>query len=357
MSTQLPYIQNLLDDPAVERIMIDGWKYVYVEKNDHFEDVPTPFHTEDELYGLVQAFAKILNIQVNELNPLISLRMPDGTRADMILPPISVVGPAITILKARPQKIQLGDLFKWGVLTQAAADFLKACIEARVNIAISGGTGSGKTTLMKVIAQWIPLEERILLLQQVMSDAGLPHKRLIRLETRPPNVEGRGAVTMLDLMQGALRMRPDRILVEELMGAETFEMVSAMNRGHDGCMFTLSSISPRDTLSRLERFIAMAIPELPLIAIREQICSAIDLIVHQELMRDGSRKIVCISEVQGLDKGVIVLEDIFLFEQTGIENGAVQGSLRPSGIIPRFLDKLNSAGIQLPVSIFTPDNG
>jgi pilus assembly protein CpaF len=357
MSIQLPYIQYLLDDPAVERILIDGWQHVYTEKANRFEDVPTPFTNEEELYGLIQAMAKALNVQVDEKKPLASFRMPGGTRAEVILPPISMVGPAVAILKVNPRQIQLEDLLRWGTLTQTAADFLKACVEARLNTVISGYTASGKKTLLKIMARWIPLDERVLLLQRVMSDAGLSHPRLIALETRPPNAEGQGAVTMLDLVQGALRMRPDRILVDELLGAETYELVFAMIRGQDGCLFTVNSVSPRDALSRLERLNALGYPELPLIAIREEIAAALDLIVQLEQVLDGGRKVVSISEVQGMDNGVIVMADIFRFEQTGYVAGIVQGSLRPTGTIPLFLDKLSRAGIQLPVSMFTPDTG
>jgi len=357
MSIQLPYIQNLLDDPAVERLMIDGWQHTYVEKNGRFEDVPTPFKNEGELYALIRAMAKALNVQVDEKKPLASFRMPGGTRAEVILPPVSMIGPAVATLKVSPRQIQLEDLLRWGTLTQTAADFLKACVEARLNIAIAGYTASGKNTLLRIMARWIPPDERILFLQHVMSDTGLPHPRLITLETRPPNPEGQGAVTMLDLVQGALHMRPDRILVDELLGAETYELVFAMIRGQDGCLFTVNSVSPRDALSRLERLNALGYPELPLIAIREEIAAALDLIVHLEQMLDGSRKVVNISEVQGFDNGVIVMADIFLFEQTGYMGGVVQGSLRPTGTIPLFLDKLSRAGVQLPVSMFTPGSG
>jgi pilus assembly protein CpaF len=357
MSIQLPYIQYLLDDPAVEKIMIDGWQHVYTEKANRFEDVPTPFANEEDLYGLIRAMAKALNVQVDEKKPLASFRMPDGTRVEMILPPISTVGPAVAILKVDRRQIQLEDLLRWGTLTQTAADFLKSCVEARLNTAITGYNASGRKTLLRIMARWIPLDERVLFLQHVMSDAGLPHPRLITLETRPPNAEGQGAVTMLDLVQGALRMRPDRILVDELLGAETYELVSAMIRGQDGCLFAVNAISPRDALSRLERLNALGYPELPLAAIREQIAAALDLIVHLEQMLDGSRKVVNISEVQGFDNGVIVMADIFLFEQTGYVDGIVEGSLRPTGTIPLFLDKLNRAGVQLPVSMFTPGTG
>jgi pilus assembly protein CpaF len=355
MSTPLPDLQPWLDDPAVERILIDGWQHVYVDKNGSFEDVSTPFQNEEELYALIHTIAEAYGLQVDESKPLASFRLRDGTRVDVALPPISLVGPAVTVMKVRAQPIQLEDLLHSGAITQPAADFLRACVEARVNIAISGAAGAGKSSLLKIMARWIPLDERILFLQDV-GLPGLPHPRLVTLETRPANIEGSGAVTLRDLVQCALRMRPDRILVEELLGGEAFELVEAMNRGHDGCLFTLNSYNPRDTLARLEHLLGLGNPEFPLIALREQISSAIDLNVHMECLRDGSRKIVTITEVTGMDKGVIIMSDIFCFNMTGYVNGVVQGTLRATGIVPKFLDHLKSAGIELPDCMFTPDN-
>jgi len=353
MPTPIPHIQSWLDDPAVERILIDGWQHVYVEQNNQFVDVPTPFQNEGELYALIHTLADARGVQVDEQHPLASLRMPDGTRIDIVLPPVSLVGPAVTMMKAIPQPIQHEDLIRSGSLTQAAADFLRACVEGRLNIAISGGTASGKSTMLKIMARWIPLDERILFLQEV-GQSGLPHPRLVTLETRPPDRQGMGAVTLRELVQCALRMRPDRIIVEELLGGEMSELVPAMNRGHDGCLFSVHSNGPRDTLGRLELLFGKGDPEIPLSAVREQISSAIDLIVHLERLRDGSRKIVLISEVRGMESGVIPLANIFLFDQTGYADGAVQGTLRPTGIIPQFLDALNAAGIQLPERMFAP---
>jgi pilus assembly protein CpaF len=353
MPTPLPHLQPWLDDPAVERIMIDGWQHVYIEKNGNLEDVPTPFQNEDELYALIHAMAEARGIQVDEQHPLASFRLRDGTRADVVLPPVSLVGPAVTVMKVRLQPIQLEDLLQSGAITHTAVDFLRACVEARVNIAISGATGAGKSTLLKIMARWIPLDERILFLQDV-GLPGLPHPRLVTLETRPPDRQGQGEVTLRDLVRSALRMRPDRILVEELLGGEAFELVEAMNRGHDGCLFTLHSYNPRDTLTRLEYLLGLGNPEFPLIALREQISAAVDLIVHMECLRDGSRKIVNITEVTGMDKGVIMMSDIFLFEMTGWINGVVQGNLRSTGIVPKFLDALSAAGIHLPDSMFKP---
>jgi pilus assembly protein CpaF len=260
----------------------------------------------------------------------------------------------VTVLKIPPQPIGLEDLLQSGALTRPAADFLRACVEARVNIAISGPANAGKSTLLKIMAGWIPPDERLLFLQSV----GLPgftHPHLVTLETRPPNLEGSGAVTMRDLVQMALRMRPDRILVEELLGDEAFELVGAMNRGHDGSLFTINSNGPRDTLSRLEQLLGLGNPEYPLIALRELICVAIDLVIHVERLRDGSRRIVHITEVPGMDKGVIMMTDIFLFDMRGYESGAVVGSLRATGLVPKFLDKLIACGILLPDSLFKLD--
>ena len=353
MPTQFPYIQSLIDDPEVMRILIDGWQHVYVEKNDRFEDVSNIFQNEDELYALIQDMAKELKKPADKMNPITWLRASDGMRVDMILPPVSLVGPAVSILKVNPHQIMLDDLLHSGALTQPAADFLKACVQGRVNIAISGCTASGKSTLLKIMARWIPLDERILFLQQ-FGEAGLPHSRLITLETCPPNAEGQGEVSMLDLVLSALRMRPDRILVEEIQGEETGELVNAMNRGHDGSLFTLNSNSLRDTLTRLERLVGMNDPELPLRAVREQVSGAVDLVVHLERLRDGSRKIVNITEVSGMENGIITLTDIFLYEIRGFQGGAIVGSLRATGLIPKFLDNLVSHGSQLPMNLFTP---
>jgi pilus assembly protein CpaF len=260
----------------------------------------------------------------------------------------------VTVLKVHHQAIQLEDLLHSGGITQPAADFLRACVEGHIDIAISGATAAGKSSLLKIMASWIPQDERILFLQSV----GLPgfsHPHLVTLETRPPNIEGFGAITLRDLVQSALRMRPDRILVEELLGGEAFELVEAMNRGYDGCLFTLNSYNPRDTLTRLEHLLGLGNPEFPLIALREQISAAIDLVVHMECLRDGSRKVVNITEVTGMDKGVITMTDIFLFEMKGYLNGAVVGILRPTGLVPKFLDYLEAAGIHLPDSMFALD--
>ncbi len=350
-STPIPHLQPWLDDDSVERILIDGWQHVYIDKNGNLEDVPTPFQNEDELPALIQALAESRGLQVDEQHPLASLRLRDGTRVDVVLPPVSLVGPAVTVSKVRPQPFQLEDLLHSGAITQPAADFLRACVEARLDIAISGATASGKSTVLKIMARWVPLDERIFFLQDA-GLSGLPHPHLITLETRPPDRVGQGAVTMRDLVQIALRMRPDRILVEELLGEETSELVAAMNRGYDGCLFTLISHSPRQTLGRLEQLIGLGEPELPLRAIREQISAAVDLIVHCERLRDGSRRIVEITEVAGMDKGVILLTDIFLFDYTGYVNGVIQGRLRATGLKPKFLEHLEAAGIHLPDSIF-----
>jgi pilus assembly protein CpaF len=352
ISTSLPPLQPWLDDPAVERIMIDGWQHVYVEKGGSFEDVPTPFQNEEELYVLIHTIAEAYGLQVDESKPLASFRLRGGTRVEVILPPISLVGPAVTVMKLRAQPIQLEDLLNSGAITQPAADFLRACVEARVDIAISGAAGAGKSSLLKIMANWIPQDERIFFLQSV-GVPGFTHPHLVTLETRPANIEGSGAIMLRDLVQSALRMRPDRILVEELLGGEAFELVEAMNCGHDGCMFTLNSFGPRDTLARLEHLIGLGSPEIPLIALREQISAAIDLVVHMAVLRDGSRKVVNITEVSGMENGVIMMTDIFLFELTGYENGAVQGRLRATGLVPKFLDYLKAAGIELPDSMFT----
>jgi len=351
MSVNLPYIQTLMDDPTIQDILIDGWQRVYVEKNGVLEDIPTPFQSEEELYGLIYTIAGEHGKQVFEKTSIASFRLADNSHAEVIVPPVSLTGPAITILKSPTQNIQLEDLLKYGSLTQAAADFLRACVEARINIIVSGGASSGKTTFLMIMAGWIPQSERILLLQN-FANRILTQPRLISLETCPPDLEGKGEVTMVDLVRSALRMRPDRIIVQELVGSETYDLLGAMNHGHDGSMASLHANNPRDVLSRLEMMAGKGNPELPLRALREQISSAIDLVVHYEYMKDGSRKITNITEVTGIEDTVITMADIFVFDLTGYEEGKVMGSLRATGFIPRFLEKLDRVGIHLPVSMF-----
>jgi pilus assembly protein CpaF len=275
----------------------------------------------------------------------------DGSRVNAVIPPISLVGPVLTIRKFAKKPITVEQLIQYGSITPEAVEFLKACVSARINIVVSGGTGSGKTTLLNVLSGFIPGDERILTIENA-AELQLRQEHVVTLESRPSNIEGRGEITIRDLVINALRMRPDRIVVGECRGEEALDMLQAMNTGHDGSMTTAHSNSPRDTLGRLETMVLMAGMDLPVRAIREQVSSAVDLIVHQERMRDGSRKVVNVTEVSGMEGDVITTTDLFVFEQMGFENGKIVGKLRPTGLRPKFMDKLEAAGIHLPASTF-----
>ena len=292
-----------------------------------------------------------LGRRIDESSPYVDARLPDGSRVNPVIPPISLVGPVITIRKFSRNPITVEQLVGFGSISPEAVEFLKACVEARLNVVISGGTGSGKTTLLNILSGFIPADERILTVENA-AELQLRQEHVVTLESRPANIEGRGEVTIRDLVVNALRMRPDRIVVGEIRDAAAIDMLQAMNTGHDGSMTTAHSNSPRDTLARLETMTLMAGMDLPVRAIREQISSAVDLIVHQERMRDGTRKVTHITEVTGMEGEIITLTDLFIFEQVGYENGKVIGRLRPTGLRPRFMEKIEIAGINLPPSIF-----
>jgi pilus assembly protein CpaF len=292
-----------------------------------------------------------LGRRIDESSPYVDARLPDGSRVNAVIPPISLVGPVLTIRKFSKNPITVDQMIQFGSLSAESVQFLKACVEARLNIIISGGTGSGKTTLLNVLSSFIPSDERILTIENA-AELQLRQEHVVTLESRPPNIEGRGEITIRDLVINALRMRPERIIVGECRGGETLDMLQAMNTGHDGSMTTAHANSPRDALARIETMCLMAGMDLPVRAIREQVASAVDVIVQQERMRDGTRKVTTIAEVSGMEGEVITMTDIFLFEQSGTENGRIIGRLRPTGLRPKFMDKIEAAGIQLPPSIF-----
>jgi pilus assembly protein CpaF len=281
----------------------------------------------------------------------VDARLPDGSRVNAVIPPISLVGPVLTIRKFSKNPITVDQMIQFGSVSAEAVQFLKACVEARLNIIISGGTGSGKTTLLNVLSSFIPADERIITIENA-AELQLRQEHVVTLESRPPNIEGRGEITIRDLVINALRMRPERIIVGECRGGETLDMLQAMNTGHDGSMTTAHANTPRDALSRIETMCLMAGMDLPIRAIREQVASAVDLICQQERMRDGTRKVTTVTEVSGMEGDVITMTDIFVFEQTGTENGRIIGRLRPTGLRPKFMDKIEAAGIHLPPSIF-----
>ncbi|MBC7242541.1 MAG: CpaF family protein [Anaerolineae bacterium] len=344
-------LEPLLEDPTITEVMVNGPKKVYIERNGKIERTNIEFEDEDHLRRIIDRIVSPLGRRVDESSPMVNARLPDGSRVNAVIPPISLIGPVLTIRKFAKTPLQVEDLIRFGTITPEAVEFLRACILARLNIIISGGTGSGKTTLLNVLSGFIPNDERIITIEDA-AELQLRQEHVVTLEARPPNIEGKGQVTIRDLVINSLRMRPDRIIVGEVRGGEALDMLQAMNTGHDGSLTTCHSNSPRDTLARIETMCLMAGMELPLRAIRQQIASAIDLIVHQERMRDGTRKVVSITEVQGMEGDVIVLSDIFTFEQTGIENGKIIGRLKPTGIRPKFMDRIEAAGIKLPPDIF-----
>jgi pilus assembly protein CpaF len=282
---------------------------------------------------------------------MVDARLADGSRVNAIIPPLSLVGPVITIRKFSAQPLTVEDLIRFGTATPEMFEFLEACVKARLNVFVSGGTGSGKTTMLNILSSFIPDDERIVTIEDA-AELQLRQEHVVTLESRPANIEGKGAIPIRELVRNSLRMRPDRIIVGECRSAEALDMLQAMNTGHDGSMSTGHANTPRDMLSRLETMVLMSGMELPLKAIREQIASAVDLIVHQNRLKDGSRRITNITEVQGLEGDVIVMQDIFVFEQTGFEDGKIIGKLRPTGIRPKFVEKFEVSGIHLPPNVF-----
>ncbi len=344
-------LQPLLEDETITEVMVNGAKNVYIERKGKIVRVPVSFESNDHVMRIIDRIVSPLGRRIDESSPYVDARLPDGSRVNIIIPPVSLIGPVITIRKFFKHPITLEQLIQFGTATEECLEFLKACVESRINLVISGGTGSGKTTLLNILSGYIPADERIVTIENA-AELQLRQEHVITLESRPANIEGRGEITIRQLVINALRMRPDRIIVGEIRDEAALDMLQAMNTGHDGSMTTCHSNSPRDTLSRLETMTMMAGMELPVRAIREQVSSAIDLVIHQERMRDGTRKIVNITEVTGMEGDVITMTDIFLFEQVGYENGRVVGRLRPTGLRPKFMEKIEAAGLHLPSSIF-----
>jgi pilus assembly protein CpaF len=344
-------IEPLLSDSSITEIMVNGAKQIYIERSGKIFREPASFESDDHLMRIIDRIVAPLGRRIDESSPYVDARLPDGSRVNAVIPPISLVGPVLTIRKFSADPITVQQLIDFGTITAESVEFLKACVVARINVIISGGTGSGKTTLLNVLSQYIPVDERIVTIENA-AELQLRQEHVVTLESRPPNIEGRGEVTIQHLVVNSLRMRPDRIIVGEIRAEEALDMLQAMNTGHEGSMTTAHSNSPRDTLSRIETMTLMAGMDLPVRAIREQIASALELVVHLERMRDGTRKVTHIAEIQGMEGDVITMTDIFVYEQTGYEDGKVIGRLRPTGLRPRFVDKIEQSGINLPASIF-----
>jgi pilus assembly protein CpaF len=344
-------LEPLLDDETITEIMVNGANQIYVERNGKLEEVKASFEDDEHTMRIIERIVSPLGRRIDESQPYVDARLPDGSRVNAIIPPLAISGPTLTIRKFSKTPLTVEDLISFGTITRESIEFLKACVISRLNIIVSGGTGSGKTTLLNVLSGFIPATERIITVENA-AELQLRQDHVVTLESRLPNIEGKGEVTIRELVVNCLRMRPDRIVVGECRSGEALDMLQAMNTGHDGSLTTAHSNSPRDTLARLETMCLMSGMDLPVRAIREQVASAVDMIVHIERMRDGSRKIVNVTEVQGMEGDVIVMQDIFTFEQTGFEGGKVIGRLKPTGIRPKFMEKLEAANIHLPPSIF-----
>lgn len=347
-------IQTLLDDPDVTEVMVNGPKKVYIEKGGKLTKTPVAFDDDDHVLRIIDRIILPLGRRVDADSPTVDARLPDGSRVNAVIRPVAIDGPSITIRKFKKDKLSIQQLIEYGSLTANMAEFMRACVISRLNIVISGGTGSGKTTLLNVLSSYIPEEERIITIEDA-AELQLQQDHVMRMETKIANVDGTGAVSIRELVRNSLRMRPDRIVVGECRGGEALDMLQAMNTGHDGSLTTLHANTPRDALSRLETMVLMAGMDLPLKVVRQQISSAVDLIIQQTRLKDGTRKITAITEVVGMEGDTVVLTDIFKFEQTGVgENNKVVGELRATGIRPIFTPRLEASGFKLGGDIFMP---
>lgn len=344
-------LEPLLDDPEITEIMTIGYSKVYIERKGLLEEVPVRFESEEHLRRIIDRIVAPLGRRIDESSPLVDARLPDGSRVNAVIPPIAIDGSALSIRKFSKIPITVQDIINFGTTTVEQMEFLRACVIAQFNIIVSGGTSSGKTTLLNILSGFIPGDERIVTIENA-AELQLRQDHVVRLESRPPNIEGKGEITIRDLVINALRMRPDRIVVGEVRGGEALDLMQAMNTGHDGSMGTAHSNSPRDTISRVETMCLMAGMDLPMRAIREQIAAAVHMICHQDRLRDGSRKITRITELQGMEGEVVTMSDLFVFEQTGMDGNRIVGRIKPTGLRPKNMDKITDAGIQLPPAVF-----
>lgn len=345
-------IEPLLKDDTVTEIMVNNAGQVYIERKGKLELTDVTFRDDAHVMHVIEKIIAPIGRRIDESSPMVDARLPDGSRVNAIIPPLALKGPALTIRKFAKEPYQVDDLIRFGTWTKEIADFLKACVEGKLNIIVSGGTGSGKTTTLNILSAFIPATERIVTIEDA-AELQLRQEHVVTLESRPANIEGKGQITMRDLVKNSLRMRPDRIIVGEVRGGEALDMLQAMNTGHDGSLTTGHANSPRDMLARLETMVLMAGMNLPDKAIREQIAAAMNLIVHESRFPDGTRKITALTEIQGMEGDIITLQDIFVYEQKGKdENGRVIGRFRPTGIRPKFMDKLMNSGIQVSNDIF-----
>jgi len=341
-------IEPFLQDPTVSEIMVNGPRLVYVERNGKLEETGVQFDDDEHVIRIAQRIVKPLGRPLDRAHPRVDARLPDGSRVNIIIPPAALPGPVITIRKFPANPLTVDDLLRFGTLTPQLVEFLRACVVARLNIVVSGGTGSGKTTLLNVLSSFIPDDERIVTIEDA-AELQLHQRHVVGLETVPPLPDGSGQVTIRDLVINSLRMRPDRIIVGECRGGEALDMLQAMNTGHDGSLTTVHANTPRDAIARLETLSLMAGFDLPVVVIRRQIASAVDLIVQQARLRDGSRKVIQVTEVQGMEGNTVVLQDVFIYRQPPFGG---EGKLEPTGIRPNFMPRLEEAGFKLSAEIF-----
>ncbi len=346
-------LEPFVRDPEVTEIMVNNWDTIYVERAGKLYWTGTKFHDDQQLRRTIDKIVGKVGRRVDESSPYVDARLPDGSRVNAVIPPLAIDGPALTIRKFAADPYQADDLIEFGTMTSPVAKFLEACVRGRINIMVAGGTGAGKTTTLNVISSFIPDDERILTIEDA-AELKLQQPHVVRLESRPPNIEGKGQVSIRDLVRNSLRMRPDRIVIGEVRGAEALDMLQAMNTGHDGSISTIHCNSPRDALSRLETITMMAGMELSNKAIREQIASALQLIVYQQRLKDGTRRLTHVTEVAGMEGEVITLQDIFLFDfSAGLdEEGRFRGRLKSTGLRPKFLDKLAERGVYVEPELF-----
>jgi pilus assembly protein CpaF len=346
-------IEEYLADPTVTEVMVNALEPIYVERAGKLVRTDSRFTSDEHLRRVIERIVSEVGRRIDESSPMADARLADGSRVNAIIPPLALYGPALTIRKFSRRAFDVDDLIGLGTLNHELAEFLARCVEGRLNILVSGGTGTGKTTLLNVVSSMIPDHDRIVTIEDA-AELQLKQSHIVRLETRPPNIEGRGEVKARDLVRNALRMRPDRIIVGEVRGGEALDMLQAMNTGHDGSLSTLHANSPRDALARLETMVLMAGIELPVRAIREQAASAVDLLVHLSRLRDGTRRVTQVCEVNGMEGDVITLSDLYLFDyRAGVDDeGRYTGGIGPTGLRPQFADRLQDFGIELPSSLF-----
>jgi pilus assembly protein CpaF len=347
-------LEQLLADPTVADILVNGASQVFVERRGKLERTEVRFHDDQHLLNIIDRIVSAVGRRVDESSPMVDARLADGSRVNAIIPPLALNGPVLSIRRFAVEMLSVDDLLKTKTLTQAVADLLRGIVAARLNIVISGGTGAGKTTLLNIMSSFIPREERIVTIED-SAELQLQQPHVVRLETRPPNIEGRGEVTQRDLVRNSLRMRPDRIVIGEVRGAEALDMLQAMNTGHDGSLTTVHANSPRDAFGRIETMVSMTGLPFPIKAMRSQMASAVNVVVQIERSEDGKRRVVSLQEVNGMEGEIITMSEIFRFQRTGIdEQGNVLGALEPTGVVPAFNKRLGIRGIHLPTSIYRP---